>query len=148
MSLSILLRFQGLLLLSYGQRYMDQPWQRVFYNSMRRLWLYFCYLLDASVVNSLTLSIPCCTCHSVFIDHFKVYSYSVLAADLWISRDIAFLTIPCVGHDSIFAFHLMCRSWIHWRCRFHVVPVTQYSLTISRSSVTLFLPAIYGSAVT
>jgi hypothetical protein len=90
----------------------------------------------------------CCTCHSVFIDHFKVYSYSVLAADLWISRDIAFLTIPCVGHDSIFAFHLMCRSWIHWRCRFHVVPVTQYSLTISRSSVTLFLQAIYGSAVT
>jgi hypothetical protein len=135
-------------LLSYCRRYMDQPWQSVFYNSMRRPWLYFCYQFDASVVNSVTLSIPCCTCHSVFIDDFKVYGYSVLAADLCISRDIAFLTIPCVGHDSIFAFHLMRRSWIHWRCWFHAVPVTQYSLTISRSTVTLFWPPIYVSAVT
>jgi hypothetical protein len=81
---------------------MDQPWQSVFFISMRRQWLYFCYLLDASVVNSLTLSIPCCTCHSVFIDDFKVYGCSVLAADLWISRDIAFFTIPSVSYDSIF----------------------------------------------
>jgi len=27
-------------------------------------------------------AIPCGPCHSVFIDGFKVYSYSVLAADL------------------------------------------------------------------
>jgi hypothetical protein len=73
-------------------------------------------------VNSWTLSIPCGSCHSVFIDDFKVYchsvfiedfkvySYSILAGDLWIGRDIAFLTIPCVGHDSIFAIDLMRRS--------------------------------------
>jgi hypothetical protein len=45
-------------------------------------------------VNSLTLSIPYVGCHSVFIDDFKVYSYSVFAADLSISGDITFLTIP------------------------------------------------------
>ena len=147
MSLSIHSRFQGLRLLSFCRRFMDQPWQSVFFISLRRPWLYFCYLLDSSVVNSLTLSIPWCTCHSVFIDDFKVYGYSVFAADLWISLDIAFLTIPCVGHDSIFAIDLMRRSWIHWRCRFHAVGVTQYSLTISRSTVTLFWPAIYAATV-
>jgi hypothetical protein len=147
LSLSIHWRFQGLLLLSFCRWFMDQSWQSVFFISMRRPWLYFGYLLDASVVNSLTLSISCCTCHSVFIDDFKVYGYSVLAADLWISRDIAFLTIPCVGHDSIFSIDLMRRSWIHWRCRFHAVAVTQYSLTISRSTITLFWQVIYGATV-
>jgi len=148
MSLSIHWRFQGLQLLAFCRRFMEQPLDSVFYNSMRRPWLYFCFPFDALVVNSLTMSIPCCTCHSVFIDHFKVYGYSVFVADLWISRDIAFLTIPCVGHDSIFSIDLMCRSWIHWRCRFLAVPVTHFSLTISRSTVNLFLPSIYGSAVT
>jgi len=148
LSLSIHWPFQGLLLLCFCLRFMDQPWQSVFFISMRRPWLYFCYLPDASVVNSLSLSIPCCTCHSFFIDDFKVYGYSVFAVDLWISRDIAFLTIPCIGHHSIFSIDLMRRSWMHWRCRFHAVAVNQYSLTISRSTVTLFLPAIYGSAVT
>jgi hypothetical protein len=147
MSLSIHWPFQGLHLLCFVRRFMDQPWHSVFDNSMRRPWLYFCFPFDVSVVNSLTLSIPCCTCLSIFIDDFKVYGYSVLAADLWISRDIAFLTIPCVGHDSIFSIDLMRRSWIHWRCRFHAVPVTQYSLTISRSAITLFLPVIYGATV-
>ena len=109
---------------------MDQPWHSVFDNSMRRPWLYFCYLLDASVVNSLTLSIPCCTYHSVFIDDFKVYCFSLFAGNLWISRDIVFFSFPCVGHDSIFAIYLMLPSWIHWRCQFYVLPVTQYSLTI------------------
>jgi hypothetical protein len=132
----------------FGRWFMEQPWDSVFYISMRRPWLYFCYLLDASVVNSLTMSIPCCTCHSVFIDDFKVYGHFVLAADLWISRDVAFLTIPCVGHDSIFSIDLMRRSWVHWRCRFHAIAVTQYSLTISRSTVTLLWPVTYGSAVT
>jgi hypothetical protein len=147
LSLSIHWRFQGLLVLSFCRRFMEQPLDSVFYNSMRRPWLYFCFPFDASVVNSLTLSIPWCTRHSVFIDDFKVYGYSVLAADLWISRDIAFLKIPCVGHDSIFSIDLMRLSWIHWRCRFHAVHVTQYSLTISRSTITLFLPAIYGAIV-
>jgi hypothetical protein len=147
LSLSIHWRFQGLLVLSFCRRFMEQPLDSVFYNSMPRPWLYFCFPFNASVVNSLTLSIPCCPCHSVFIDNFKVYGYSVLAADLWISRDIALLTIPCVGHDSIFSIDLMRLSWIHWRCRFHAVHVTQYSLTISRSTITLFLPAIYGAIV-
>jgi hypothetical protein len=148
LSLSIHWRFQGLLLLSFCRRFMDQPWQSVFFILICRPWLYFWYLLDASVVTSLTLSIPCCTCLLVFIDDFKVYGYSVLAVDLWISRDIAFLTIPSVGHDSIFSIDLMHRSWVHWRCRFHSVALTQYSLTIWRPTVTLFWPPIYGSAVT
>jgi len=147
LSLSIHWQFQGLWLLCFGRRFMNQPWHNIVDNSMRRSWLYFCYRFDASLVSSLTLSIPCGSCHSIFIDDFKAYSYSVLAADLWISRDIAFLTIPCVDHDSIFSIDLMRRSWIHWRCRFHAVPVTQYSLTISRSTSTLFLPAIYGATV-
>jgi hypothetical protein len=115
---------------------------------MRRPWLYFCLRVDASVVNSLTLSIPCGSCHSVFIDDFKVYRYSLLAVDLCISRDRVFLTISWFGQDSIFAIDLIRRSWIQWRCRFHSVAVTQYSLMISRSTVTLFWPMIYGSAVT
>jgi len=148
LSLSIQWRFQGLRLLCFGRRFMDQPWHSVFDNSMRRPWLYFFYRFDASVVNSLTLSILCGSCRSVFIDNFKVYCYSLMAGDIRISRDRVFFTLPCVGHDSIFAFHLMCRSCIHWRCRFHAVPVTQYSLMISRSTVTLFWPPIYGSPVT
>jgi hypothetical protein len=60
-------------------------------------------------VNSLTLSIPNVGCHSVFIDDFKVYRDSVCDDDLWISRDIAFLTIPSVSYDSIFAIDSMCR---------------------------------------
>jgi hypothetical protein len=142
LSLSIHWWFQGLRLLCFGRWFNEQPWDSVFDNSKRRPWLYFFYRFDGSVVNSLTLSIPCCTCHSVFNDDFKVYGYSVLAADLWISRDIAFLTIPCDGRDSIFSIDLMRRSWIPWRCRFYAVAVAQYSLTISRSTVTLLWPAI------
>ena len=75
-------------------------------------WLYFCYQFDASVVNSLTLSIPYGSCHSVFIDDFKVCSDSVFTDDLWIS------------YDSIFTIGLMCQSWIHLHCRFHTSTVT------------------------
>jgi hypothetical protein len=135
-------------LLCFGRWFMDQPWHSIFDNSMCRPWLYFFYRFDASLVSSSTLSIPCGSCHSVFIDDFKVYCYSVLAGDLWISRDRLFFSFPCVGHDSIFAIYLMFPSWIHWRCRFHAVPVTHYSLTISRSTVTLVWPPIYGSVVT
>jgi hypothetical protein len=46
--------------------------------------------------------IPYIGCHSIFIDDFKVYSYSILAGDLWITHDIAFLTIPCVSDDYFY----------------------------------------------
>jgi hypothetical protein len=49
------------------------------------------------------LSIPEVSWHSVFSDDFKFYSESVFADDLWISHHIAFLTIPFVRHDFIFA---------------------------------------------
>jgi len=124
------------------------PWHSVLDNSMHQLWLYFCSLFDASVVNSVTLSIPYGNGHSVFIEDFKVYCYSVFTGDLWITHDIAFLTIPSVSHDSIFSIDLFHCSWIHWRCQFHTSAITQYSLTISRSTITLFSPLIYGSTVT
>ena len=127
---------------------MDQQWHSVFYNSMSLPWHYFCYLFDALVVNSLTRLITYVGCQSIFVDDFKVYSYSVFAGDLWISRDIVFLTIPWVCHDSIFAIDLMRRLWIYRRCQFHTSAVSQYSLTISRSTMILFLPSICGSAVT
>jgi len=144
LSLSIHWRFQVQQGLYFHWWFMDQEWHNVFDNSMRQPWLYFCYQFDTSVVNSLTLSITYVGCHSLFIDDFKVYIYSVFACDVWISRDIAFLRIPWVCHDSIFAIDLMRRSWIYWRCRFQTSAVTQYSLMFSRSIVTLFLQAIYG----
>jgi len=67
---------------------------------------------------------------------------------LWINSDLAFLTIPFVAHYSILAFDLTRRYWIHWCCLFNTAAVTEYSLMISRSIVTMFLPAIYGSAMT
>jgi hypothetical protein len=138
LSLSFQRRFQGLQnSISCG-----------FDNFMRQPWLYFCNRFDASVMSSLTLSIPYGSCHSELIDDFNVHSDYVFANDLWISRDIAFLTITCVNHDSIFAIYLMCRSWIHWCCWFHTSPVTQYSVMISRSRATLFSLMIYASAVT
>jgi hypothetical protein len=72
LSLSIHWRFQGLRFLCFCRRFMDQPWHSIFDNSMRRPWLYFFYLFLASIVNSLTLSIPCGSCHSVFFHDFKV----------------------------------------------------------------------------
>ena len=84
---------------------------------MRRPWLYFCYQFDASVVNSLTLSIPHVSCHSVFVHDFKLYDDSVCADDLWFSHDIAFLTIPFVGYDSIFSIdsiHELALSFQWW----------------------------------
>jgi hypothetical protein len=112
-------------------RFMDHPSHNVFDNSMRQPWVYFCYRFDVSIVNSLKLSITCVGCYSPFIDDYEVYSDSVFAVDLWISKDIAFLTIPCVGYDLL-----------------HTAAVTQYSLMISRSTMTLFLLMIYGSVQT
>jgi len=148
LSVSIQWWFGGLQWLCFRCRFMDQQWHCVFGNSMRRPWLYFFYRFDASFVNSVTLSLPYGRSHSVFIDDFKVYSYSVFGGHLWISRDIAFLAIPCVGHHFIFAIDLMRLSWIHWRCRLHTSAVTHYSLKISRYTVSLFSLPIFGSAVT
>jgi len=97
-------------------------------------------------VNSLILSIPYVGCHSVFSDDFKVYMDSIFDDDLWISTDIAFLTSPCVNHDSIVAIDLMCPSWIHWCCRFHTSPVTQFSVTISTSKTTRFADDLWISS--
>jgi hypothetical protein len=111
--------------------FMDHPSHSVFDNSMRQPWVYFCYRFDASVVNSLTLLITYVGCHSPFINDYEVYSDCIFTIDLWISKDITFLTIPCVGHDQL-----------------HTAAVTQYSLMISRSTMTLFLLMIYGSVQT
>jgi len=59
-----------------------------------------------SVVNLLTLSIKYVGCHSVFLDDFKDYKDIVFTDDLWISSDMVFFTIPCIGRDSIFAIDL------------------------------------------
>jgi hypothetical protein len=99
-------------------------------------------------VNSVTLSITYIGCHSVFIDDFKVYSYCVFADALWITIDIAFFTIPCLSHNSIFAIVLMRRSSIHLRCRFQTSVVSQFSVMISFSTEIQFSRTIYGSAVT
>jgi hypothetical protein len=148
LSLSFQWWFQGLHWLYYRWLFMDHPWHNVFDNSMHQPSLYFCYWLYASVMNSVTVSIPYVTYHSVFIDDFKFNRDNVFADDLWIRSDIAFLTIPCVNHDSIFSIDLMHHSWIQWRCWFQTSAVTQYSLTISRSTITLFSLTIYRSAAT
>jgi hypothetical protein len=62
-----------------------------------------------SDVNSMTLSIPYSMFHSVLNDDLIVYSDSVFTDDLWICTNLAFFTIPCVSHDSIFAIDLMRR---------------------------------------
>jgi len=145
LSLSFHWLFQCLQRLSFPWRFRNQLWHSIFDNSMRQPWLYFCYRFDASVVNSLTLYVGF---HSVFIDDFKIYNDPVFAANLWINRDIVFLTIPCVSHDSSFAIDLIRRSSIQLRCRFHTSAVTQFSFTISMSTETQFSLTIYESAVT
>jgi len=139
LSLSFQWWFQVLRWLYFYSRLMDQPWHNVFDNSMRRPWPCFCYRFDVSVVNSFTMSVPYVSCHSVFRDNFLVYNDSGFADYLWISGDITFFTFPCVSHESIFANYLMCRSWIHLRCWFHTSAVTQFSVTISRSTRLSFL---------
>jgi len=134
LSLSIHWRFQGLQWLCFRWWFMDKQWHSVSDNSMRQLWLYFCYRFDASVVNSFTLWIPYVSCHSVLNDDFLSYSDSVFADDLWISNDIAFWTIRCVSHYSNFAINLKRRSWIQWRSGFHTSVVTLFSVRISRST--------------
>jgi hypothetical protein len=147
LSLSIHWWFQVQQEICFHWWFMDLQWDNVFDNSMRQPWLYFCYRFDATVMNSLTLWITYVD-NLVIIDDFKFNRNSVFADDLWICSDIAFLTIPCVNHDSIFAIDLMQRSWIHWHYGLHTSVVTQYSLMITSSIGTLFSLTIYGSAVT
>jgi len=147
LSLSIHWWFQGLLLLCFRWWFMNLQWHSVFDNSMRQPWLYFCYRFDASVVSSRTLAIPYVRCHSFFSDDFNVYRDSVFADDLRTNSDIAFLTIPSINLDSIFAINLMRRQWIHWRCQFHRSAVTYHSMMISRSTKTLYSLTFYGLVV-
>ena len=101
---------------------------------MDKLWLYFYYWFDVSVVNSFTLSIPHVNCHLVLNDDFLSYSDSVFVDDLWISNDITFLTIQCVSNYSDFTIDLKRRSWIQWCYGFHSSAFTRFSVTISRST--------------
>jgi hypothetical protein len=79
---------------------------------------------------------------------FLVYSDPFFADNLWINSDIAFLTIPCVSHDSTLAIDLMCRSWIHLCYWFHTSGGTQFSEMISISIMNQFLLTIYWLVVT
>jgi hypothetical protein len=68
--------------------------------------------------------------------------------DFCISSDVLFLTIPCVTHDYILEIDVRRRSGIHLRRWFRTWVVTQFSVTISRSTMTQVSLMIYGSAVT
>jgi hypothetical protein len=58
--------------LSFCWRFLDKYWHSVFDDSMRQTWIYFCYWFHASLVNSLTQSIPYVSCHSYSSGDFKV----------------------------------------------------------------------------
>jgi hypothetical protein len=147
LSVSIHWWFQGLQGRCIHWRFMDQQWHGVFWefhaSSMTlfllSIWCVHCEFIDA--IDSIVY------CHLVFSDDFNVYRYSDFADDLWISSDMAFFSIPCVSHDSIFAINLRRRSWIYWCCRLDMSAITQYSLTITRSTVSLISLTIYGSDV-
>jgi hypothetical protein len=111
---------------------MDHQWHSIFYNSMNQPWLYFCYWFDASFRNSLMLSLLYGSCHSVFIDDFKVYWDSIFAGDLWFRSDKAFLTIPslamtlfllpirCVSHEFIDRVESIRQLSLSFQSRFPV----------------------------
>ena len=136
LSLSIQWWFQGLQWLTLRWRFMDQQRHSVFDNSIYQPWLYFCYQFDASVVNSLMLSIPYVSCHSVFSDDFKVYSDSVFTNDFGSVVTQFSLTIPCVNDDLVFSIDFMRPPWISLSWWFHASFVTQFLMMISRSTVT------------
>jgi len=136
LSLSIHWWFQGLQWLCFHWRFMDQEWHTVFYYSMCQPWLYFRYRFDASIVNSLTLSIPYVNCHSVFSDDFKFYSDSAFADDFWSVVTQFSLTIPCVNDDPVFSNDFMRPPWISFTWQFHASSVNHFSMMISRSTVT------------
>jgi len=144
--------------LSFRWRFMDQHWHSVFDDSMHQTWIYFCYRLYASLVNSLTLSTPYVSCHSYLIGDFKVTSHSVFADDFWSVVTQFSLTIGDFKLESIFAIGFMRRSWIlltlstpyvschsYFSGDFKVNSHSVFTLVaISRSTVTLFSLTIYG----
>jgi len=138
LSLNIHWRFQGLKWLYFRCRFMDQQWHNVFDNSIHRPWLFFA--IDLMRLSWFQWR---CRFHTAAVTQYSLMIWrstvTIFFADnLWISCDIMFLTIACVSHNSIFTIYLMLRLWIQWRYRFHTAVVTQYSLMISRSTVTLF----------
>jgi hypothetical protein len=118
--------FLVLQLLSFRYRFLDQHWHRVFDDSMRQTWIYFCYRFHASVVNSLTVSPPYSSCHSYFRGDFRVYSDFVLGDDFSSVVTQFSLTIPCVNDDSRFSFEFVRQQWIRMRCRFHPSAVSHF----------------------
>jgi hypothetical protein len=153
----------------FSHWFVDQSWHSIFDTFMHEPWFYFYYWFDVLVVNSLTLSIPYFSWHSVFINDFKFNTDSVFADNLWISTGIAFLTSPCVSHDSHFAstdapvmnsltlliLYIYCHSVFIDDFKFNKDSVFIDNLWISSDSVflqfhasamTLFLLSIwYGS---
>jgi len=137
--------FLGLQILSFQSWFMDQQRHSVFDNSMRQPWLYFAYQFDVSVMNSFMLSIPYVSCHLVFSDNFKVYDDSVFADDLYICYDIAFFTIPCVGHDSIFAIDSIRQLALSFQWWFQVLQWISFCHRFDASvlnSLTLLIPYV------
>jgi hypothetical protein len=133
--------------LSFRWRFMDQHWHSVFNDSMRQIWIYFCYRFYASHVNSLTLSTPYVSCHSYFSGDLKVNGDFVFADDFWSVGTHFSLTIPCVNDDYFFSIDFIRQPWISIRCRFHSSPLTQFSKMISRPTVTQFSKMISRSTV-
>jgi len=141
LSLSIHWRFQGLQWPSFRWRFMDQPsnsfltipctnHEFIFaVNLMPLSWIHWRCRLHTSVVTHYLLMISRST-------------VTVFADDLWIICHIAFLTIPFVSHESIFAIDSMCRSWNHLRCRLHASAVTHRSLTIDYEVYSDFVFAV------
>ena len=147
LSLSIMWWFQGLQLLCFCWRFMDQHWHRVFDNSMRQPWLYF--LLSIWFVGREFIDAVESICQLSLNIHWWFWQQWLCFR--WRLRDkpwhIVF-AIPCISLGFIFAIDLMCRSWIHLCYRFHTSAVTQYSLMISWSTGILFSLTIYRSVVT
>ena len=119
---------RGLQWLCFRCRFMDQQGHNVLDNSMRQPWLYFCYRFDASVLNSLTLSLSI---------RWRFHGLQ------WLCFRWRFVD---PSWHSVFDIY-MRQPWLYFCYRFHMSVVTHHSLMISRSIVTLFSLTIYGSAV-
>jgi hypothetical protein len=98
-------------------------------NSMRQPWLYFCYRFDASVLNSLTLSLSI---------RWRFHGLQ------WLCFRWRFVD---PSWHSVFD-NYMRQPWLYFCYRFHMSVVTHHSLTITRFTVTLFSLMIYRLAVT
>jgi len=105
---------------------------------MLQLLLYFRYWFQTSTENYFLLSIPYVSCHSNFNGNCSVYSVSVFTNDFWVRSDAVFAKVPFVNDDSEFRYWFMCQWWISFRCRFHMSPVTQFSMMICGLVVMLF----------